>query len=277
MWYFSPFRDEKTPSFHINAADNVWYDFGLMRGGDVVDFACAWLESRSLGHKVPDGLRFLKNMRIYTLFPSIYSRKPQRDEPALEIRAVREKLRDPSLIRYLVSDRAIPLDLARLYLVEVEVHNRKTGIVFNAIGMRNADGGYELRNKNFKGCIGHKDVTVLRGAAFPAPDVHVFEGMIDLLSALADQKLDAFAGDMIVLNSLSCLEKSLPYIENYESYGRLFSWLDNDQAGEKGTHFLRRIVQGQAHLDFCGMNKTYAPFKDVNEARVMRLRLPLFG
>jgi DNA primase len=27
-WYYSPFRTEKTPSFHVNLYRNVWYDFG---------------------------------------------------------------------------------------------------------------------------------------------------------------------------------------------------------------------------------------------------------
>lgn len=271
-WYFSPFRDERTPSFHINVVHNIWYDFGLGRGGDVVDFACAWLESRSLGHKVQDGLRFLENIRVFALFPHVYAVKSPEEEPTLEIGAVHEDLRDPSLIRYLIDDRAIPLDLARLYLLEVEVHNRRTGSSFRAAGMRNADGGYELRNRTFKGCIGHKDVTVLRGGVFPAPDVHVFEGLIDFLSALADQNIQRFTGDMIVLNSLSCLSQALPYIENYESYARLFSWLDNDRAGDKGAEVLRQAAERQTHLEFCGMNRSYKPFKDVNEARIMRRR-----
>jgi len=282
--YLSPLRQERTPSFHVNIADNIWYDFGEGRGGDVVDFACAWLESRSLGHSVQEALRFLQDMYGFAVPQEVFKarasakRAPEAktddDCPALSI-ITTHSLRHPSLLRYLTDDRMIPLDLARKYLVEVEVHNRNTGKTFHAIAMKNADGGYELRTREFQVTAGHKDVTVLRGSTLPAAEVHVFEGFMDLLSALADQELDAFPGDMIVLHSLACLSKALPYIENYEHYTRLFSWLDNDQAGEKATQFLQRVAGRQAHLDFCAMNRTYTPFKDVNECRMVRLKLPL--
>src|SRR5689334_24407507 len=37
-WYFSPFRDETTPSFKVNCNMNRWYDFGEGKGGNLVDF-----------------------------------------------------------------------------------------------------------------------------------------------------------------------------------------------------------------------------------------------
>ena len=36
---YSPFRDEKEPSFKVNRSKNVWYDHGLGKGGKLVDFA----------------------------------------------------------------------------------------------------------------------------------------------------------------------------------------------------------------------------------------------
>ncbi|MGH2642973.1 MAG: CHC2 zinc finger domain-containing protein [Chitinophagaceae bacterium] len=38
-WYLSPFRNEKTPSFKINRRINRWYDHGLGKGGNLIDFA----------------------------------------------------------------------------------------------------------------------------------------------------------------------------------------------------------------------------------------------
>jgi hypothetical protein len=37
-WYLSPLREEKEASFKVNRRLNVWYDFGIGSGGDIIDF-----------------------------------------------------------------------------------------------------------------------------------------------------------------------------------------------------------------------------------------------
>jgi len=37
-WYLSPMRIEKTPSFKVNRSLNVWYDHGIGKGGNLIDF-----------------------------------------------------------------------------------------------------------------------------------------------------------------------------------------------------------------------------------------------
>ncbi|MDQ2720431.1 MAG: CHC2 zinc finger domain-containing protein [Bacteroidota bacterium] len=37
-WYLSPLRQEKEASFKVNKNKNVWYDHGLAKGGNVIDF-----------------------------------------------------------------------------------------------------------------------------------------------------------------------------------------------------------------------------------------------
>ena len=34
-WYLSPLRDEHTASFKVDVNKNVWYDFGLGKGGNL--------------------------------------------------------------------------------------------------------------------------------------------------------------------------------------------------------------------------------------------------
>ncbi len=38
-WYLSPLRQEKEASFKVNRNKNIWYNHGLGRGGNLVDFA----------------------------------------------------------------------------------------------------------------------------------------------------------------------------------------------------------------------------------------------
>ena len=33
LWYRAPYRSERTPSFRVNVAKRLWYDFGLGKGG----------------------------------------------------------------------------------------------------------------------------------------------------------------------------------------------------------------------------------------------------
>ena len=35
LWYIAPYRGERTPSFRVNVAKQLWYDFGLGKGGDI--------------------------------------------------------------------------------------------------------------------------------------------------------------------------------------------------------------------------------------------------
>ena len=39
-WYKSPLRDEKNPSFKVNSFKNLWFDFGIGEGGDLIKLIC---------------------------------------------------------------------------------------------------------------------------------------------------------------------------------------------------------------------------------------------
>ena len=39
LWYKSPFRDERVPSFKVNTGRNLWYDFALGEGGNLIALA----------------------------------------------------------------------------------------------------------------------------------------------------------------------------------------------------------------------------------------------
>ncbi len=39
LWYLSPFRQESHASFKVNSDRNQWYDFGIGKGGNIIDLA----------------------------------------------------------------------------------------------------------------------------------------------------------------------------------------------------------------------------------------------
>ena len=45
LWYIAPYRGERTPSFRVNVAKQLWYDFGLGKGGDIFTLAREFLQS----------------------------------------------------------------------------------------------------------------------------------------------------------------------------------------------------------------------------------------
>ncbi len=48
LWYKSPLRQEQTPSFKVETTLNCWYDFGLGKGGNLIDLATELYQSTDL-------------------------------------------------------------------------------------------------------------------------------------------------------------------------------------------------------------------------------------
>lgn len=260
--YSSPLRSEKTPSFHVDHAKNVWFDFGSGEGGSIIDFAVAYLKSTNEPDTVSDALRWLANMAgDAPIIRPIPVYEPEPDNPVLVLKKL-GPLKHKALLRYLHS-RGITGNLAARHVSEALVLNTDTGKKFYALAFANEDEGHEIRNPYFKGCIGPKTISFIRGTKAKPDGIHIFEGFIDFLSAVARNDNRPFPDDAIVLNSLSCLKFATPYIKNY-GYRMAYTWLDNDAPGDKGTTVLAEFFKTEQNLTHKPMNAVYAPHQDVN-------------
>lgn len=274
LLYLSPVRLEKTPSFCVYLKTNRWHDYGDGRGGDPVDLVCAYLKFCREACTVSDALRWINNMGVapYQFRPIERDQDTIPDAPRLVLKT-RKPIGHLGLIHYL-EKRGIPLAIAHRHLTQIYVRNQNTQKSFFALGFANEEGGYELRNPFFKGCLGAKAISFIRGTE-PKPDsIHLFEGFMDYLSAVAQLNGNRFKADTIVTNSLSCLKQALPYIQNY-GYRTAYTWLDNDLAGEKATAALAEFFKTQSELSHLPMNKFYAPHKDVNAWHMHQRNLTL--
>ena len=269
-WYYSPFRKEKTPSFHVNQQKNLWYDFGEAKGGKVLDFVTLWLEKQNEDHTIIDAIRWISNMKINPNTEVHSKEELVNYGVTLELKKL-TNIQNPAFDTYLHA-RGIPLSIARKYLKEAHIHNKHSGKSFFALAFRNENGGYELRNKFFKGCIAPKGITFIRGTTVLPEEVHVFEGIMDFFSALVYQKKLRFEGDVIILNSTVCLQEAFPYIKNY-TYKKIFTWLDNDAAGQAATMALSNLAKEEGRFVIHPMNTLYSPHKDVNEWHMTKLEL----
>lgn len=266
-WYFSPFRDEKTPSLHIHHRKNLWFDFGEAMGGDGIKLVQELLKQQGKDDSVSSALSCLRNIAgdIDYTQPPVTEKEP----PTLTLKSV-DPIKNIALIRYL-ENRGIPLAVAGKYLKEIRFKNDKSGKTIFALGLLNEDEGFELRNSFFKGCIGKKDISFIRGSQIKPSGINIFEGMFDFLTVISQRNGKPLKNDSIILNSLSCLKQVKPYIKDY-GYRFGYSWLDNDQAGRKSATELVEMFKAE-NIAFCPMNSLYQPYKDVNAAHIAKLEL----
>lgn len=269
-WYLSPFREEKTPSFHIHLVRNCWYDFGENVGGDVVNFVGFWLRRNLHRHQTVDVLEWLRNRMpdVPRVVKPVHVQTKEEKMKTLILQSVSPHLRHEGLLKYIV-ERGIPVDLARKYLREIVITNQNSGKIIHALGMQNEEEGYELRNAFLKNCTGKKAPTFIPGAKEAPNEIHVFEGMFDFLGALAQENKECFDGDVLILHSAGLVQWARKWISD-DVYETVYSWMDNDAAGKNAATALRKMTARSAFMFFKEMNGRYEAFKDVNEWRMKK-------
>jgi hypothetical protein len=272
-WYLSPIRNEKTASFHLNKKSNLWFDHGIGEGGDIIKLVCLYLKFHKESHQVTDALRWIEIMSgSYPKIEPVNFFVVEPNQGNLTLKST-EPLANQALFNYLVR-RGIDLNIAIRYLDKVQVYNELSGKTITALGFKNDDGGYELRNPNFKGCLKPKYITFVRGK-IPKPNrVQIFEGFMDFLTVLTMKEVNQFKDDVIILNSISCLTKATPYIKDY-GYETVCTWMDNDKAGKEATEKMANFFKTQPNLKHIRANKRYKDFKDVNAMHMHNLGLKL--
>ena len=136
LWYKSPFREETEASFKVNTDRNLWFDYGLGKGGNIIALA----EELYATDHVPYLLNKIAE-RVPHIRPVSFSFRQHSSEPSFQHLEVGE-LTHPALLRYL-QERGINTDLARLECKELHfIHNGKP---YFAIGFPNVAGGYEVQ------------------------------------------------------------------------------------------------------------------------------------
>ncbi len=271
-WYLSPFRKERTASFKVCKKTNKWYDHGEGLGGDVVNFACAFLTHTKQDSTPHDALRWIKIMSgsAAGIVP-VFIPSDSNEDGKIHAYSI-EDVSKIRLINYLAS-RGISLAVAREYLCQVNLRNGNTGKSFYALGFKNEKGGYELRNRIFKGGLKPKSISFIRpNLEGKMKTLHMFEGFMDFLTIKEIQPDRFKEADTIVLNSVSNLHRATPYIDNF-GYSTIHSWMDNNPAGEKAKDNLAAFIKTQESLLLKPMNDVYAGHEDVNAWHMHNLGL----
>ncbi|WP_247236091.1 toprim domain-containing protein [Telluribacter sp. SYSU D00476] len=250
LLYFSPLRNESTPSLFVNTAKNCFTDFGgseEMKGDNI---RLVQLHSNSSFIKAVETLLALEQAE-----PSSFSfsglKAQEKAKEGLTIVSVCT-LQNPALVQY-VKQRGISLELASTYLKEV-IYTTKSKRYF-AVGFQNDLGGFELRSKYFKGGTSPKWYSTVPGEK--ENHLNLFEGFFDFLACCQHLGVLRLASPTIVLNSLSLMSKALPTLSHYESIN---TFLDNDTPGIKAIARLRQ--HGVQVNDYSYLYTSYKDYSD---------------
>lgn len=243
-WFLSPLRSETQASFNVSLIKNLWFDYGLGKGGNIIDLImninnCTFKEA----------LSFLSgDFSSFSFCPPVTTNSNKDNHIII---TGFTSVDHPGLIQYLIQ-RGIPLNIAHTYCKEVNYRCKSKE--YFAIGMENYLGGWELRNKYFKSSSSPKSFSFIDHSS---DQLIVTEGMFDFLSlAVLDKEL-VKTSDGVVLNSLAFLKDIHKIIPAYK---KVLLLLDNDPAGEKATaDLLDRHSNIQDASDF------YSGYVDLND------------
>lgn len=248
LWYRSPLRQEHTPSFKVETSLNCWYDFGLGKGGNIIDLASELYQStdlRYLMNCIADSCPVPSAQTVASTFVTRHS------APSFEdIRVV--PLESHALVAYL-QERGIPQEISKVHCQQI--HYCCRGKRYYAVAFANESGGHEMRNRYFKGCISPKDISIRRIRDGPSPECAVFEGFTDYLSALT---LGIIESDTIILNSVSNVNKAVSHLRDYST---IHCYLDNDTAGKTALDQLT----GRFGTKVIDRSTLYSGYNDLNE------------
>ena len=266
--YFSPFRDETNPSFHINESKNSWYDYGTGEGGSLFDFVCKFA-GISRG-EVYDWLASFRHMVPESEYKAVIAPILQRPQHSskIVIDSVSHTFTKTKLVEYAAS-RAVSKEILEKYCEEVIYHvETAPDRQFFAIGFKNNSDGYVLRSSISKKCS-CSDITTLDPSGrmtdkTSGDKVLVFEGFMDFLSWMTDVKQLTPEYDCCILNSVTNIGKALPWIMQHTN---IAAFMDNDQAGKDTLQKIMESAQETADHDICvyDMSRLYEGYNDLNE------------
>src|SRR5690554_1986023 len=254
-WYLNPFGTETQASFKLDKKLNLWYLHSEGIGGNNTDFmmkyqnvsvkeVLEWAEKQNFSSFQPQNNIHLKNSK-----------------PNYQITEIKE-LQNENLKNYL-NQRGLSQNV---YPFIKEVHFTIREKKLYAVGFENLSGGWELRNSFYKGSLLKKDISVVKlnnENLEKNKNVVVLEGFLDALSFVEMKRF--FKGDLLVMNSISLLNKTKTHLQNYSE---IHLFLDNDRAGEIcKNEILKSFPQAKDH------SKIYFPNKDLNDYLLSRIQI----
>ncbi len=248
-WFLSPFRSETQASFKVSLKKNYWIDFGTFEGGSTIDLIMK-MENCSVKEALE---RLSGNMDHFSFHRQPIPNEKEEGESQIEIIEVKE-IEHRALQTYLSSRKILTKTARKLCK---EIHYLIGERTYFGIGLQNRSGGWELRNRYWKGSTSPKDVSMMGNRS---KKLAITEGMFDMLTLMELMPDIDNSHDLLVLNSTAFVKRMITEIGEYENV-ELF--LDRDKAGMGMTELLLEKCPNSRD-----MSSLYGSFKDINEWKV---------
>lgn len=244
-WYLNPFASESQASFKLDKRVNAWYLHSQGIGGNNTDFMRKYLNA-----SVKEVLEWAEKHNFSSFQKQNISNYKLKEYPKnyeiIEIKNVKH----PALLEYL-NERKVQGQTEFLQ----EIHYRMNNKNYFSIGFKNDSGGYEIRNKYSKICLGKKDITSIGNRS---DSLRIFEGFFDFLSFKnIESFLEKKPSDYVILNSVAMISKIKKSLEKYVNIELYF---DNDEAGNRAVELIKNENQ---NTEDCRI--LYSNFKDLND------------
>lgn len=261
-WFLSPLHKEENPSFKVNSSTNLWYDFALARGGNIINLV-QLLNPDMTMHQVLVALSNYSETNQspqQSYQPFTHQNISHKDDTKIDCV---KPISNCYLLAYIYS-RNINVMVALKYCQEVH-YTLTSGKSYYGIAFLNMCGGMEVRNKYVKRCIGGKDISlILQTNGQQTMECCVFEGFFDFLAyETAQLQHDELLTmplpmDCIILNSVSNVMKALEVLNGYDI---IHCYLDNDAAGRKASEKLKVALNREVR----DQSLRYLDYNDVND------------
>ncbi|KAA8476861.1 hypothetical protein BDE36_1284 [Arcticibacter tournemirensis] len=166
--YLNVLRNAETsPTFAINTQLGVWFDRLTKKSGDLVDFGLAYwpgLSSDQVLEKISQLCACSQGAPAGDTSHRAGRKRRAIKIPYYHIAETRPLGCNPEITAYLQSQGIWEISIGQLkevyYYVVDEKQRRKD---FFAAGWQNENGGWEVRSRNFAGCLGRKGMTFIPG------------------------------------------------------------------------------------------------------------------
>lgn len=250
--YKSPLTNENSASFMVDDMKNVFNDFSSGQKGDVIAFIMA-VRKCSFFNAIDE----LESTQETSLsFSGEYSAqehgsKIEVNKPEIEL--IRPFGSTSALKKYCIEERKISDSIAAKFLSEI-YYKVGNGTKYYALGFNNDKGGYSIRNKYFKGCLGNQYYTYFSNNS--ESNLLIFEGFFDYLSYL-ELFPNIIQVSSLILNSKENFKNAIPIIKNFDL---IEYWGDSDRAGSKLLDDIKEISH-----NVIDQRKIYSEYKDLNE------------